>query len=981
MAKKISSSDLFDQEDIFKGIRDSASKTIETLQSIQNELKDSAKVLQSDLKNSSVDSAKGLKDFTSAAEAASKVMKEAAIVAEKQAKAEQQKIKADQELVKLEKLKAQEVARANKEAEKAAKLTAQESSAYAKLSKELNTARKAYKDLAVTNQTNTQEAQDLLSTINKLDAQLKEVDATVGQHQRNVGNYEKATVNLKTELRALTRELQNMSESDPRFQEMTQRAGELKDQIGDTADVIKATAGTGVENLAGAIGNLGQIGVGAFQGIEASMALFGVESEDVNKTIARMTALLNLSDAFQMLGGIGDKINQMGAGFTAFGSKAISAFSGMSKASKAFAVTGIGLLIVALGTVVEYWDEIKGAIGGVSEEQKKINKLAHDKFETAKNEVQALNDQDNILKLQGKSEKEILKLKIQRILTAIDAGKAELANVIKTSKAEEKAAIRNYNLTKKVVDLIIDSALFMPKLMLMPIDLAIKGANKISQALGMGNLIAFDMGKTIEDLEDKASSFIAGSLFNVEEVKAEGEKTRLELQNELTSLENQKAGHELAIKELNKKAVIDANKNNDDKLKSEKEYNDKLRAYYDAIEADRQSKITNEKEKELQEIDNKYEELYAKADAANQSDKDLIVKHQQEIDALNEKYRLIEAEKMRVAQEEANRLRIEKENEYLDQIEKLQEENYLNSLTDQEREIQAVNDKYFELEEKAKGNAEQLAIIEEAKRNELNKINENYAEKEKEKDKEKFENTKQWAQKTTDFLVEQSNKRIDAIDKEIEAAQKQADVLKNLAENGNIQAQQSLAEQERIIADSNLRKQQEQKKQQRIQLANSVFSTYASKVEAGSKNALAETIRDTTLLQAFINSIPAFYDGTEDTGSGGGLDGKGGFHAVLHPHERVLPKSLNDRIGSMSNEDLTRIAQEYQNGRLIRQDVAHSSMDLALLVNEMKDLKQVIKNKPETNIALGEITQSAMEIVERSRKGNTIVYNRFKVRK
>jgi hypothetical protein len=56
-------------------------------------------------------------------------------------------------------------------------------------------------------------------------------------------------------------------------------------------------------------------------------------------------------------------------------------------------------------------------------------------------------------------------------------------------------------------------------------------------------------------------------------------------------------------------------------------------------------------------------------------------------------------------------------------------------------------------------------------------------------------------------------------------------------------------------------------------------------------------------------------------------------------------------------------------------------MDLALLVNEMKDLKQVIKNKPETNIALGEITQSAMEIVERSRKGNTTVYNRFKVRK
>ena len=54
---------------------------------------------------------------------------------------------------------------------------------------------------------------------------------------------------------------------------------------------------------------------------------------------------------------------------------------------------------------------------------------------------------------------------------------------------------------------------------------------------------------------------------------------------------------------------------------------------------------------------------------------------------------------------------------------------------------------------------------------------------------------------------------------------------------------------------------------------------------------------------------------------------------------------------------------------------------MAILVNEMRDLKEVIKNKPETNIALGEITQSAMNIVESKRTGNTTIYNRFKVRK
>lgn len=128
--------------------------------------------------------------------------------------------------------------------------------------------------------------------------------------------------------------------------------------------------------------------------------------------------------------------------------------------------------------------------------------------------------------------------------------------------------------------------------------------------------------------------------------------------------------------------------------------------------------------------------------------------------------------------------------------------------------------------------------------------------------------------------------------------------------------------------------------------------------------------------------MPAFYDGTENTGANGqGIDGKGGFHAVLHPNERVIPKSLNDQIGSMSNEQLTKLAQEYQNGRLITKSNANSSLDLAILANKLDTLTDVIKNKPETNIALGEITQSAMNIVESKRTGNTTIYNRFKVRK
>ena len=137
---------------------------------------------------------------------------------------------------------------------------------------------------------------------------------------------------------------------------------------------------------------------------------------------------------------------------------------------------------------------------------------------------------------------------------------------------------------------------------------------------------------------------------------------------------------------------------------------------------------------------------------------------------------------------------------------------------------------------------------------------------------------------TADFFIQQSQKRIKAIDEELAKAKEQQTFLQDLAKNGNIKAEQSLAENQRIIEEANRKKEAELKKQERIKLAQSVYSTYSSKVEAQVENPLAETIRDVTLLQAFINSLPAFHDGTEDTGSNGrGIDGKGGFQAILHP--------------------------------------------------------------------------------------------------
>ena len=63
---------------------------------------------------------------------------------------------------------------------------------YSKLSKQLNEARRRYKDLAAAEQESSEEAQRLLGEITLLDRRLKFIDASVGQFQRNVGGYTEA---------------------------------------------------------------------------------------------------------------------------------------------------------------------------------------------------------------------------------------------------------------------------------------------------------------------------------------------------------------------------------------------------------------------------------------------------------------------------------------------------------------------------------------------------------------------------------------------------------------------------------------------------------------------------------------------------------------------------------------------------------------------------------------------------------------------
>ena len=438
---------------------------------------------------------------------------------------------------------------------------------------------------------------------------------------------------LKSQYKEAVAELQKVSaqygETSQQAINAAKAAAELKDQIGFSKDLVDSFNPDAKFNaLSKSVGGV----LDGFQAFEGALGLIGVESKTLQETMVRLQSVMALSQGLQGLMEAKDSFKQLGT-------VAIDSLKGIKGA---LAATGIGLFLVALGTVVAYWDDIKAAVSGVTAEQQKLNEESHKNFETSKEQLSTLDAQDNVLKLQGKSEREILNLKIAKVNTAIELGKIELQNVIKTSKAEEEAAIKNYNLTKKIVDFTLDSALFLPKLMLMPIDMAIKGANKVSEALGFGKLIAFDMGKTMEDMQDKFSGFIAGSIFNAEEVKAEGEKTRKGLEKELKDLENQKAGFQLSIKAIDKQAVEDAKKQKEDALSEEERKQKEHQEKYANIEKLKTKSVldaSNErinKEKQETEFQRQQNELKVQA---NQEYLDKIKAQEEAANALKKRNR------------------------------------------------------------------------------------------------------------------------------------------------------------------------------------------------------------------------------------------------------------------------------------------------------------------------------------------------------
>ncbi len=491
--------------------------------------------------------------------------------------------------------------------------------------------------------------------------QLEEEAERLNEELRKVPLGTKAFKDLKQELVGVNKQIKNTELSMEALdnEQVASELGSVAGAVGDVSAAFILLGGGGgaiedtVRNIEKAIG-ISMAFKGAIEGTQSAMKLF-------NNVIKNSTAFQKINSAATVLA----------TGIMAlFGQSVVATSASFKILRGAIIATGIGALAVGVGLLIANFDKIKNSIMGISDASKDLQETTKATTELNKKNLETLNNQENILKLQGKTEREILMMKIDGQKKVVESLKAELT----AQKVVNEEKVQGSKRNQKILQFTIKLLSAAPLLLLKTIDFLGEGVEKLINSITQSAVgkkifglepidVDFGLSEKANKLIEKASTLV----FDPAETEAQGKEDLKKLEEQLLQQENALAGFQLRVIDMDTKAA----KTKQDKI--------------DKIEAD------------------------AKSKKAKQDAKDL-------------------AEKLRLEKEEEDRRKFT-----LEEKERLENEYTQSILSNQIQEENAVHDKYFALIEAAKQYGEDVTVLEEAREHEINEIKKKFAKEDLER--------------------------------------------------------------------------------------------------------------------------------------------------------------------------------------------------------------------------------------------------------
>jgi hypothetical protein len=278
----------------------------------------------------------------------------------------------------------------------------------------------------------------------------------VGDAIENVGKDAKKTdgsfVNLRKELKQLTVQLQNLDPASKEFETVAKRAGQIKEQIRGVADAINDAD---PEKFGGKFQRTAEGIAGAFSAVTGAQALFGQQSEEIEKQMLKVQGAIALTqgisamkelrnDATDLAGSIKNKLvtafqslnatqisNAKDLGTMTTLQKAYNVVVGSSTGVLknlriALAATGIGALILAVGYLIANFDKLKGSMSQSLTNAKNFEQSTTRQAEAARYASDNFAEYERTLKRLGYTEEEISNKRKARFKDAIDKTEKEI---------------------------------------------------------------------------------------------------------------------------------------------------------------------------------------------------------------------------------------------------------------------------------------------------------------------------------------------------------------------------------------------------------------------------------------------------------------------------------------------------------------------------------------------------------------------------
>lgn len=309
----------------------------------------------------------------------------------------------------------------------------------------------------------------------------------------------------------------------------------------------------------------------------------------------------------------------------------------------AIAATGIGLLVVGIGELIKNWDSVKGAIIGATDATTKQAEEAGKIADAQLAALESISAQENSLKLQGKTEREIRDLKIQQTDEAIAASEVQIEALKQRKKEEQASYERTAQFTKAIV-----------RAVTLPIQIGLNMLDMLINALpdSVKDFLGIEGTSTKgEDFTSYLTEFIIGTPEQASEAtdkaldSASKSLDKLKSQRDGYLLQNKKEEEEAAkrLQEARDKEAEERLRKKQEELKLLAQAEENYRKQQQAI-ADKYDELVLSKQvsQEQQEINATYDKFFALEEAyADNAEALQMIEEQRnaELAAINKKYR------------------------------------------------------------------------------------------------------------------------------------------------------------------------------------------------------------------------------------------------------------------------------------------------------------------------------------------------------